>query len=94
MPNNFALYQNYPNPFNPTTTIDFSVASESLVTVKIINLLGKEINTLVNEILDAGYHTIQWDGKNNFGTSVPSGIYIYQLESDHILLNKKMILMK
>ena len=94
MPNNFALYQNYPNPFNPTTTIDFSVASESLVTVKIINLLGKEINTLVNEILDAGYHTIQWDGKNSFGTSVPSGIYIYQLESDHISLNKKMILMK
>lgn len=94
LPNKFALYQNFPNPFNPSTTIDFSVARESLVTIKIINLLGKEINTLVNEIVDVGYHNIQWDGKNSFGTSVPSGIYIYQLESDEISLNKKMILMK
>jgi len=87
--NSFILYQNYPNPFNPSTTIQFSVTSPSLTTLKIFNSLGEVVAILINEELTTGSYEIEWDA-----TGLPSGIYFYQLQAGDFIETKKMILMK
>lgn len=96
-PSSFILYQNYPNPFNPTTTISFVISNLSLVTLKIFNVLGQEVNTLLNnEELDPGYQTVEIDAN-----SLASGLYYYRLtvddfenKSERITETRKMILLK
>lgn len=92
-PNCFALNQNYPNPFNPTTTIKYALMEDVKVSLKIYNTLGQEVRTLVNEDQTAGFKEIMWDGKNNTGAAVPSGIYIYRLVagSKFVKANKMML---
>ncbi len=85
----FRLTQNYPNPFNPTTTISFNLPSSDFTTLKIYNILGKEVAQLMNERKDAGEYTVHFDGHN-----VPSGIYFYQLRSGNYVETKKMVLIK
>lgn len=68
---------NYPNPFNPETKIRFELPEPAQVSLIIYNLLGEEVRTLVNTDLEANFHTIRWDGKNDSGEEVPSGVYIY-----------------
>jgi len=85
----FQLNQNYPNPFNPTTVIKYSVPSRSMVSLKIYNILGKEIETLVNNIKDAGGYSIEFDSKN-----LTSGIYFYRITAGKYSAIKKMILLK
>lgn len=80
-PMTFQLHQNYPNPFNPTTTIQFEVPEASQVTLKIYNVLGQEIRTLVDEFKPAGQYTVQWDGKNDRSGETASGIYIMRLSA-------------
>jgi hypothetical protein len=94
IPGQYQLFQNYPNPFNPNTTIQYALIETGKVSLKIYNLLGQEIRTLVNNTQDAGYQTIQWDGRDDIGQSVASGIYIYRLETDGYVSTKKMILLK
>ena len=94
MPKEFALYQNYPNPFNPTTTIRYDVKQATEVKLVIYNMLGQEVRTLVNNRQDAGYKTVVWDGLNNRGSRVASGIYIYRLQAGDFVQARKMILMK
>ena len=90
----FALNQNYPNPFNPETKITFQFPQASQVTLRIFNILGKEIITLVNEQYQAGKHTVNWNGKDNLGNVVSSGIYFYQLRAGNFTQAKKMILLR
>jgi len=85
----FALSQNYPNPFNPVTMISYEVPQSAPTTLKIFDLLGKEVSTLVNEITNAGPHTIEFNA-----TQFPSGIYFYQLKSGSHISSKKMLLLK
>jgi hypothetical protein len=92
--NNFLLYQNYPNPFNPRTTITYALPVSQYVSLKIYDLLGQEIATLVNEKQPAGVNELVWDGRSDFGGQVPSGVYIYSLQSDNYSSFKKMILIK
>ena len=94
VPKEFALYQNYPNPFNPTTTIRYDVKQATEVKLVIYNMLGQEVRTLVNNRQDAGYKTVVWDGLNNRGSRVASGIYIYRLQAGDFVQARKMILMK
>lgn len=94
LPDGFALTQNYPNPFNPTTTIRFELPVRSFVTVKVYNLLGREIADLVNETLPAGTFTTEWDGRNNSGLEAASGIYYYRLIAGEFIQAKKMVLLK
>jgi photosystem II stability/assembly factor-like uncharacterized protein len=76
----FQLHQNYPNPFNPTTTIRYTMTEPGPVTLKIYNMLGQEIKTLLeSHYHGAGSFNIQWDGRNNAGQRVASGIYVYRL---------------
>ncbi len=85
----YLLDQNYPNPFNPSTKITYSIKEEGLVTLKIYDVLGKEIATLVNETKEAGYHYTEFNA-----SSLPSGVYIYTLQVNGFVSSKKMLLMK
>ncbi|MCX6170063.1 MAG: T9SS type A sorting domain-containing protein [Ignavibacteriales bacterium] len=89
IPTEFALMQNFPNPFNPTTNIKFALPKESNVTLKIYNILGEEVANLVNKVMPAGYHTVNFDA-----TKLASGMYIYRIEAGSFVQVKKMLLMK
>jgi hypothetical protein len=94
MPSEFILSQNYPNPFNPTTKIEFSLAKSGFVTLQIYDLLGRKVKTLVSEELTSGYKSVVWDGKNDAGDEVASGVYFYQLKVGDFSEPKKMLLLK
>lgn len=85
----FALHQNYPNPFNPTTTITYSVPKDVYVNLKVFNLLGQEVETLVNKKMVAGTHRVIWNAQN-----VPSGVYFYKIEVGNLIKMNKMMLIK
>ncbi|MGC9093959.1 MAG: T9SS type A sorting domain-containing protein, partial [Bacteroidota bacterium] len=89
------ISQNYPNPFNPTTTIKFGVPKASPVTLEIYNILGEKVRTLLNgENFEPGYWTVNWDGKDNAGLSVPSGIYFYRIVAGDFVKTMKMMMLK
>ncbi len=79
-PREFALRQSYPNPSNPTTTIQYDLPEAGHVVMEIVNLMGQEVKILLNEYREAGFHSIVWDGTNNQGHEVQSGIYMYTLQ--------------
>jgi flagellar hook assembly protein FlgD len=86
--------QNYPNPFNPKTAISYQLTANSRISLKIYDILGREIKTLINEIKTAGFYSVEWDGKNSIGQSVGSGVYFYQLKSGNgSVSTKKMVLL-
>jgi len=91
---NFALEQNYPNPFNPETEINFQIPTGAHVTLVIYNLLGQKIRTLVDKEMSTGYHTIKWHGRDDFGNTVASGVYLYALQAGEFFEVKKMVLMQ
>ena len=90
-PERFNLGQNYPNPFNPTTTMEYELPLDSQVVLQIYNLLGQEIRTLLNQSQPAGMHSAVWNGKNDLGRMVGSGIYIYRLQVGSFTQTRKMI---
>lgn len=94
IPSEFELLQNYPNPFNPTTTIAFSLPESNSVTLRIYNINGQLVRTLVSNTLDAGYHTFNWDGRSDNGSLTSSGIYIYRVVAGDYSATRRMILLK
>ncbi|HEX9657213.1 MAG TPA: choice-of-anchor D domain-containing protein, partial [Bacteroidota bacterium] len=84
IPETYELYQNFPNPFNPTTQIKFGLPVQSLVTLKIYNVLGQEVTSLTNDVKSAGFYTMQWNGTNKSGAQISSGVYFYSLEAKAI----------
>ncbi|MHB1687666.1 MAG: T9SS type A sorting domain-containing protein [Ignavibacteriaceae bacterium] len=94
VPYSFEVQQNYPNPFNPSTQIKFSLPKESIVSIKIYNMLGQLIKTLVDERKAAGIYTVQWNGDNNFNQQVATGVYLYRVTAGENVAVKKMILLK
>lgn len=97
----FELSQNFPNPFNPTTIIRYGLPDASHVTIKIYDLLGQEIKTLIDEAQDNGYRSVEWNGENSLGGAVASGLYFYRIEATNIqnpgkkfVQVKRMLLMK
>ncbi len=93
-PENFRLEQNYPNPFNPTTRIKFAIDAPVKVDLKIYDLLGREIATLVNENLNAGVYEAVWDGKSGIGAPLPSGTYLYRLVAGDRNVTRKLLLLR
>jgi len=89
IPNSYHLSQNYPNPFNPSTTISWQLAASSFVTLKVHNVLGKEVAALVNEEVQAGMHSVNFDASH-----LSSGIYFYTLKTNSFMQTKKMILLR
>jgi len=88
------LNQNYPNPFNPTTTINYSIVDAGRVRIEIFNIKGEKIRTLVDEGKNVGYHSTVWNGKDNNGKSVASGMYFYNMVTDEYHKTRKMLLIK
>lgn len=94
IPLNIELKQNFPNPFNPSTIIEYDINQDGQVKIDVFNIQGEKVNTLVNEHQAAGNHTISWDGVNQNGERLPSGIYFYRLNNVEQNEIKKMILLK
>ena len=93
-PDKFQLYQNYPNPFNPGTTIRYSIINRTRVKIGVFNILGELVITLVDEIMDAGIHSVKWEGRNELNYPVPSGIYFIRLDAEGNSLTRKIVLLK
>ena len=89
LPTHFNLQQNYPNPFNPSTTMSYTIPKESFVTIKVYDLIGREIKTLVSENKPAGNYSVNFNG-----TNLPSGIYFYTIRAGSFMQTKKMVLLK
>lgn len=94
LPQAFALEQNYPNPFNPSTKIRFSVPKANNVTLKVYDIKGELVSELVNEFKNVGTYEATWNGRNQFGSQVASGTYVYTLQAGDLVESKKMILLK
>ena len=77
MPKSFGLDQNYPNPFNPTTQIDYKIPENNFVNITIYDVMGHKIKSLVNTEQEAGHRSVHWNATNDFGETVPAGMYIY-----------------
>jgi len=88
------LHNDYPNPFNPITTLRYDLPENSLVTITIYDMLGRQVKTLINEYQDPGYRSIIWDATNDYGKPVSAGMYLYQIQANNFLKTKKMILVK
>lgn len=91
---NYNLKQNYPNPFNPSTVIEFSLPEKIFVTLKIYDILGREIKTLLTKEVLPGNYTVEWNGDDNLGNKVVSGTYIYRISAGKFTASKKMLLLK
>jgi cyclomaltodextrinase len=90
----YSLFQNYPNPFNPTTTIRFVSPSNGFVALTVYNILGQKVKELINEYRPMGTYQVVWDGKNNDGATVASGVYFYTLKVNNFIQTKKMLMLK
>jgi len=88
------VYQNYPNPFNPTTTIRFDLSKPADVSLDIYNTKGQKITTLVNQQLERGTHTYRWEGEDENGKQVTSGVYFYRFQADDLVQVRKMVVLK
>jgi hypothetical protein len=93
-PQNFALYPNAPNPFNPTTRIQFDIPKAAHVSVGIYNVLGQRVRHLIDDNRDAGQYSLTWDGLNDAGQQVTSGVYVMRLHSENVVLTQKMVLVR
>jgi hypothetical protein len=87
IPSTFVLHQNYPNPFNPSTTIRFELPSRAHTTLKVFNLIGQQVDQLVNGNLSAGFHSTEWRAEG-----MSSGVYVYRLEADGVVATRKLVL--
>jgi hypothetical protein len=94
LPRQFSLQQNHPNPFNPITTIRMELPHSAATTLKIYNLMGQEVATLIDEVMPAGTHVRFWDGRNEAGREAATGVYLYRLQADEFVATRKMLLLK
>ena len=94
IPNSFALQQNYPNPFNPKTEIRYQIPKESFVDLVIFNIIGQKIRVLESSFLKPGFYSMNWDGTDDKGISVPTGVYFYSISSESFQKTKKMLYLK
>jgi hypothetical protein len=94
MPKSFRLLGNYPNPFNPETTVDFEMPVPATMSLRIYNLQGQQIKNLFEGKIDGGRHQMIWDGTNDLGARVPSGIFFYVLKTGMISVSRKMVMVE
>lgn len=94
VPTQFELAQNYPNPFNQSTRIEYSVPVRSRVQIRVFNLLGQPVRTLVEGLKSAGRHSITWDGRDDNGVMLPSGVYVVRMDAESFRSSKKMVLLR
>ena len=93
-PMEFKLYPSHPNPFNPYTHIQFSLQTDAYVSITIYDMMGRQVRSLVNQQISAGYHTALWNSINNLGSPVSAGVYIYSIQAGEFVQTRKMVLLK
>jgi hypothetical protein len=93
-PSEFTLSQNFPNPFNPTTVIQYALPKTTQVRIEVYNVLGQRVRTLVDETQEPGYKIINWDGKDDAGNEVSSGVYFCRIQAGDFVKSRKMTLLK
>jgi len=93
-PHSFELSNNYPNPFNPSTKINFGIPKDGMVSLVVYNVLGQRVRTLADAPMAAGQYSITWDGRNDAGSTLSSGVYFYRLQAGATAIVKKMLLLK
>jgi hypothetical protein len=94
LPVDYSLKQNFPNPFNPTTDVQFSVPETGTVKIQIYNTLGQEVRTLFTGTMERGTRVVRFDGRDNNGSVLPTGTYIYRMSAGSFVESKKMMLLK
>ena len=94
LPYEYALFQNYPNPFNPSTQIAFDVPTSEFVMLRVYNLLGQDVQTLINKSMTPGRYTVEWNGSDMLNNDVASGVYFYELRGESFISRKKMLLIR
>jgi hypothetical protein len=94
LPSKFALLENYPNPFNPSTVIQYAIPKAVRVKLTIYNVLGEKIRTLVDSYKPAGIKQVLWDGRNELGQRVASGVYLYRLEAGEFTKTRRLVVMR
>ena len=94
IPVEYQLDQNYPNPFNPTTTIRFDIPRQGRVSIQVFSLLGQRMRVLIDEEKEAGRYAVVWDGRDDGGRLVPSGVYFYRMAGEDFLRSRKLVLLK
>lgn len=94
IPSRFALHQSYPNPFNPTTAIEYDLPQTVHVQLRIYNILGQHVKTLIDKQQQGGFHAVSWNGKNENGSDVAAGLYVYRVIAGHFIQTRKMLLLK
>ena len=94
LPSEYALFQNYPNPFNPNTQITFDVPASEFVMLRVFNLLGQDVHTLINKAMTPGRYTVEWNGNDMLNNEVASGVYFYELRGKSFISRKKMLLIR
>ena len=94
LPSEYALFQNYPNPFNPSTQISFDIPKSEFVTLRVYNLLGQDVKTLINQSMVPGRYTVEWNGNDMLNNDVASGVYFYELRGESFISRKKMLLIR
>lgn len=94
LPTGYRLAQNYPNPFNPTTEIEYSLSGAGLVRLDVMNILGQTVTTLVDGWRQPGNYSARWDGRDQSGETVASGVYLYRLRAGEYSSTRKMMLLK
>jgi len=88
------LMQNFPNPFNPETTLSFALPQASPVTIEVFNIKGQKVKTLIKDSFAPGQHSVVWNGTDDKGLSVSSGVYFYKMSTTNLVSTRKMLLMK
>ena len=94
IPGEFALHQNFPNPFNPSTEIRFDLPEEGMVELAVYNLMGQRIRSLSSKTMEPGFHAVGWDGTNDWGSQVSTGMYFYSIRAKSFQSTKKMLFLK
>ncbi|NOY58671.1 MAG: T9SS type A sorting domain-containing protein [Calditrichaeota bacterium] len=94
VPSTILLEQNYPNPFNPTTTIRYQLPRKTKVMISVFNIEGKQVDILINKAQQPGEHSVTWNGRDRYGSQLPSGIYFLQLRADNFQQVRKMTLLE
>ena len=94
IPNSFVLHQNYPNPFNPETTIAYGLPEETFVNITVFNVVGQKVRTLFSGKQSPGFHKLVWNGKDDDGSLMPSGMYVYRLKAGEFSQTRKLALLR
>jgi len=94
IPEEYALHYNYPNPFNPVTTMLYDLPETGHTRLLIYDLLGREVHVLIDKVMNPGYYSTQWNGRNQQGQTVGAGVYFYQIQSNGFIQTRKMLLLK